>query len=1172
MEIQQLRDLSLMMTTSGTAIPINNTKLYQGGFGFVLLKAFVPITQQRSPSSAPLCQTYRTVIDNMGNRKQFNNDIYNLMYVENVTIKGEEYMRFECPLPKDYTATAGDLEILVYYSEVREDNTVDARLMSNIYKTTVEPGGPSSGETIDPTGGELARLNELTIKVDQLEDSVDALLAPPDVSDANKVGVVDVSITPDGNLKFSNLKGETGDKGNTGGKGDKGDTGLIALECAVAVTLSTGTVPPETQDLTVQSFNRVPVLGDIVNILFEAGDNNTYTTLYSVTDVALGIVSLNRIAFFNTRGATGPAGPIGPTGLKYLIYLETLNLTEAPVEGNYISASSGLCNRTPQRDDSIFVAANYQGITYNLIAVIVVPSDPFSAMITSIQVTKGDTGKDALTFNTVLTTDTTPVQNDQRLLPISFFNRTPVIDDTFILYLQTTMDGKTYMCMSRITSVDNTNATTVIYRQPTETTGATGATGPQGQGITIKDSYESYDDFIAAHPTGSPGDAYIVAGYLYVWDSTAEDWDEVGYIQGPQGVDGRNLYRVSSTLLKTTTSINASSIIGVPQPIGGFKIGEYLLDNGGNMFVVTSNTPSTSTTVPISYRYSIIGPIGPVGPQGDTGPIALEYLGDAFSTQTNPVVGQFTPSMYVEDIPTLFNRTPILNQDSCVFLYNRTESDQYDDDVFLVTAKCTTLTASLVRFTITGVSKGLKNRNGIPTYTVSTLNYSDSNQIAVVNCFEYIENITNGGMMFYVRVSDKNTTAGLTLSSANTPYTFKLNLTNDSLESIIVNSEEFSQLGQLKSNQWDVLLFTLSGNPFTQTDVTFKFDAKFQNNSHLASLYSDDLPSTDTAYRFAMYKGKDPVGHEVLPPPMSGAYQVPAIDSRGNLVYGGVALSPENLAAGDSRIILPYWKQRQYYSAVITNPGDVLSVKDDGSGFEFKVSPGKPVYRVNIDLSVENQPIVVIPNFSYQSNLRSGGMGFYLSHTGSLQKKTISSVPYDGLAFEFQNEETYRHVHSTINQPGTIVINENDQIFVILTSDPFKPTNPEIIVSWSYDSSKQLYEHNIIVRKLGSVPDVQYALFTVTNNRQEKYATVDDIIDLLTEMGITETSGKYLNATGIADRFYSTDLLFPVNIITGVAVSSTPGYLILRFLIEEEPYFLNYMILFNTVIDCVVEQ
>ena len=212
-EIQQLRRIAVKLGVSGTAIPLAETRLYKGGYGFVVLQAYVPYTQNRSPTTSPLCTVFRTTLDKFGNRKQFNNDKYSLLYVDDAEIENAKYMVFETPLPKAFTDTVGDLELVFTYSEVNTENKAITRLASGIYKTTVADSDVSTGDTVDPTGGELARLNDMTVKVEQLEDSVDALLQPPDNTDAGKVGTPSVELTEDGRLKFSELKG---DKGETG--------------------------------------------------------------------------------------------------------------------------------------------------------------------------------------------------------------------------------------------------------------------------------------------------------------------------------------------------------------------------------------------------------------------------------------------------------------------------------------------------------------------------------------------------------------------------------------------------------------------------------------------------------------------------------------------------------------------------------------------------------------------------------------------------------------------------------------------------------------------------------------------------------------------------------------------------------------------------------------------
>ena len=67
----------------------------------------------------------------------------------------------------------------------------------------------------------------------------------------------------------------------------------------------------------------------------------------------------------------------------------------------------------------------------------------------------------------------------------------------------------------------------------TEPKGDTGATGA---GITIKGSYNTYEELIHDHPTGNVGDSYLVNGSLYVWNGSA--WENVGNIKGEKGDTG----------------------------------------------------------------------------------------------------------------------------------------------------------------------------------------------------------------------------------------------------------------------------------------------------------------------------------------------------------------------------------------------------------------------------------------------------------------------------------------------------------------------------------------------------------------------------------------------------------------------------------------------------------
>ena len=63
-----------------------------------------------------------------------------------------------------------------------------------------------------------------------------------------------------------------------------------------------------------------------------------------------------------------------------------------------------------------------------------------------------------------------------------------------------------------------------------------GDKGEDGTSVTILGHYDTYAELVAAHPSGSSGDSYMVGSDLYVWNGSA--WENVGQIQGPQGPAG----------------------------------------------------------------------------------------------------------------------------------------------------------------------------------------------------------------------------------------------------------------------------------------------------------------------------------------------------------------------------------------------------------------------------------------------------------------------------------------------------------------------------------------------------------------------------------------------------------------------------------------------------------
>ena len=147
---------------------------------------------------------------------------------------------------------------------------------------------------------------------------------------------------------------------------------------------------------------------------------------------------------------------------------------------------------------------------------------------------------------------------------------------------------------------------------PQGPTGVQGIQGPQGEngrdgvGVTILGYYDTYEELIAEHPTGNPGDSYIVDGDLYVWAVNENRWENVGRIRGPQGPDGPQ---------------GPGGPIGPQGPQG--PAGPIGLQGPQGLQGPAGAVGATGAT----------GPAGPTGPQGEPGPAAG---GHAFGGLYNP--------------------------------------------------------------------------------------------------------------------------------------------------------------------------------------------------------------------------------------------------------------------------------------------------------------------------------------------------------------------------------------------------------------------------------------------------------------------------------------------------------------------------------------------------------
>lgn len=143
-------------------------------------------------------------------------------------------------------------------------------------------------------------------------------------------------------------------------------------------------------------------------------------------------------------------------------------------------------------------------------------------------------------------------------------------------------------------------------------TGPTGPKGNDGTSVAILGSFDSLDELIKAHPTGSAGQSYLVNSNLYVWSDESHNWINVGHIRGPQGEQG------------------PQGIQGVPGPTGpkGMQ-GPQGVQGLQGIPGPTGPKGETGQT----------GPVGPQGIQGVPGPLEIPTLYVMTSYSDNPSGG-----------------------------------------------------------------------------------------------------------------------------------------------------------------------------------------------------------------------------------------------------------------------------------------------------------------------------------------------------------------------------------------------------------------------------------------------------------------------------------------------------------------------------------------------------
>lgn len=156
---------------------------------------------------------------------------------------------------------------------------------------------------------------------------------------------------------------------------------------------------------------------------------------------------------------------------------------------------------------------------------------------------------------------------------------------------------------------------------PTGEKGDIGPTGPKGEdgtSVTILGNFNTFDDLINKHPTGLPGQSYLVDTDLYIWSNEDNGWINVGQIMGPTGNMGPTGPKgQDGTSVTILGSFNNLEELKQAHPTG--TTGQsYLV--GVDLYVWASETNNWINVGRIMGPQGIQGPTGDIGPIGPTGP------------------------------------------------------------------------------------------------------------------------------------------------------------------------------------------------------------------------------------------------------------------------------------------------------------------------------------------------------------------------------------------------------------------------------------------------------------------------------------------------------------------------------------------------------------------------
>lgn len=178
-------------------------------------------------------------------------------------------------------------------------------------------------------------------------------------------------------------------------------------------------------------------------------------------------------------------------------------------------------------------------------------------------------------------------------------------------------------------------------RGPQGPEGPKGDTGPQGPkgdpgadgtSFVIKGRYGTLDELMAAHPTGSEGEAWAVGSAadndVYLWDVDKQMWNNIGSMQGPPGPQGPAGQDGAQGPAGPAGADGQDGAQGIQGPPGQDGANGQDGVNGATFTPFVSDTGKLSWTndkgLPNPASVDIKGPPGAAGQDGAQGPAGVD--------------------------------------------------------------------------------------------------------------------------------------------------------------------------------------------------------------------------------------------------------------------------------------------------------------------------------------------------------------------------------------------------------------------------------------------------------------------------------------------------------------------------------------------------------------------